>query len=87
MKKIILKIGGMSCSACQKKLEKYLNNQDGVNALVNLVMQNATVEYDDLTRIEWRGFEPSENGAIYYMCEYNGAKPLEKFKVTSKLLF
>ena len=47
MKKIILKIGGMSCSACQNKLEKYLNNQDGVNALVNLVMQNATVEYDD----------------------------------------
>ena len=47
MKKIILKIGGMSCSACQNKVEKYLNKQDGVNAVVNLVMQNATIEYDE----------------------------------------
>ena len=45
---------------------------------------NATVEYDDLTRIEWRGMELSDDGALYYMCEYNGVNPLERFKVTSK---
>lgn len=48
MKKIILSIEGMTCSACSNGLEKYLNKQDGVkNASVNLVMANATVEYDE----------------------------------------
>ena len=45
MKKIILKIGGMTCSACSNGLEKYLNKQDGViSASVNLVMATAQVE-------------------------------------------
>ena len=48
MKKVILKIDGMTCSACSNGLEKYLNKQDGVkNATVNLVMENANIEYDD----------------------------------------
>ncbi|MBR3898590.1 MAG: copper-translocating P-type ATPase [Bacilli bacterium] len=47
MKKVILKIGGMSCSACQNRVEKYLNKQDGVSASVNLVMANALIEYDE----------------------------------------
>lgn len=48
MKKVILKIGGMSCSACSNGLEKYLNKQDGViGATVNLIMNNATIEYDE----------------------------------------
>ena len=48
MKKIILAIDGMTCSACSNGLEKYLNKQKGVfNAAVNLVMANATVEYDE----------------------------------------
>lgn len=48
MKKIILSIGGMTCSACSNGLEKYLNKQNGVfNASVNLVMANAKVEYDE----------------------------------------
>ena len=46
--------------------------------------ESATVEYDDLTRIEWRGLEISDEGAVYYMSEYNGVNPLERFKVTSK---
>ncbi len=28
MKKVILKIGGMSCSACSNAVEKYLNKQE-----------------------------------------------------------
>lgn len=48
MKKVLLKIDGMTCSACSSGLEKYLNKQDGIeSASVNLVMNNANVEYDD----------------------------------------
>lgn len=48
MKKIILSIDGMTCSACSNGLEKYLNKQDGIiSAGVNLVMANATIEYDE----------------------------------------
>ena len=28
LKKVILKIGGMSCSACSNAIEKYLNKQE-----------------------------------------------------------
>lgn len=48
MKKIVLSIDGMTCSACSNGLEKYLNKQKGItNASVNLVMKNATIEYDE----------------------------------------
>lgn len=48
MKKIILSIDGMTCSSCSNGLEKYLNKQEGIIvAGVNLVMANATIEYDE----------------------------------------
>lgn len=48
MKKIILSIEGMTCSACSNGLEKYLNKQKGIkNATVNLVMANSLIEYDE----------------------------------------
>ena len=48
MKKVLLKIGGMTCSACSSGLEKYLNKQDGIeSAAVNLVMNNANIQYDE----------------------------------------
>lgn len=48
MKKVLLKIDGMTCSACSSGLEKYLNKQDGIkSASVNLIMNNANIEYDD----------------------------------------
>lgn len=57
MKKIVLSIDGMTCSACSNGLEKYLNKQEGVKqATVNLVMANATIVYDekilDLEKLE-----------------------------------
>ena len=57
MKKVLLKIGGMTCSACSSGIEKYLNRQDGIeSASVNLVMNNANIQYDeqkiDLPQIE-----------------------------------
>lgn len=57
MKKVILKIEGMTCSACSSSLEKYLLKQKGIDdALVNLVMSSASISYennitlDDLNR-------------------------------------
>lgn len=48
MKNIILSIEGMTCSACSNGLEKYLNKQNGIiNANVNLVMANASIDYDE----------------------------------------
>ena len=48
MKKVILAIEGMTCSACSNGLEKYLNKQDGIKqATVNLVMNTASIEYDE----------------------------------------
>lgn len=57
MKRIILSIDGMTCSACSNGLEKYLNKQNGIyNVSVNLVMANATIDYDekilDISKIE-----------------------------------
>ena len=44
MKKVLLKIDGMTCSACSTGLEKYLNKQDGIKqATVNLIMNNAKI--------------------------------------------
>ena len=48
MKKVLLKIEGMTCSACSSGLEKYLNKQEGIKtASVNLIMNNASIEYDE----------------------------------------
>lgn len=53
MKNIILKIDGMTCSACSSGLEKYLKKQKGINdALVNLVMSSASISYEDNITID-----------------------------------
>lgn len=53
MKKIILKIEGMTCSACSSSLEKYLLKQEGIDdALVNLVMSSSSITYEDNITIE-----------------------------------
>jgi len=53
MKRAILKIEGMSCSACSNALEKYLNKQKGINmASVNLVLAESLIEYDDSLTID-----------------------------------
>ena len=86
MKKIILAIEGMTCSACSNGLEKYLNKQEGVkNASVNLVMANATIEYDenilrqsDVEKfIEEAGFE---SAGIFKEIKIEKANKKEKIK-------
>lgn len=53
MKKIILSIDGMTCSACSSGLEKYLRKQNGIiSASVNLVLAQALIEYEDELNVE-----------------------------------
>ena len=58
MKKIRFRIEGMTCSACSNGLEKYLNKQPKIlDATVNLVLQEASIQYeDDLTIDELENF-------------------------------
>lgn len=49
MKKIVLQIEGMTCSACSSGLEKYLKKQPGIiDASVNLVMSFASISYEGI---------------------------------------
>ena len=48
MKEVILKIDGMTCSACSNGLEKYLRKQKGiVDVSVNLVLAQAKISYEE----------------------------------------
>jgi len=48
MKRVRLRIDGMTCSACSNSLEKYLLKQEGViDAVVNLVLQEVSIEFED----------------------------------------
>lgn len=47
IEKINIDINGMTCAACSSRVEKALNKKDGVtNAVVNLLGQKATIEFD-----------------------------------------
>ena len=47
MNKVELKIEGMHCTGCSSRLEKVLNNLDGVKAQVSFEDKKVIVEYDD----------------------------------------
>lgn len=48
MKKVKLNIEGMHCTGCSTRLEKVLNNVDGVeDAKVNLEEKKADIKYDE----------------------------------------
>ena len=66
MKKVILKVEGMTCSACSNHVEKYLNKQNGVlDASVNLVMGQALIHYEDDISIETLGKYIIDSGYTY----------------------
>lgn len=44
---ITLNIEGMTCAACSARIETNLNKLDGVDATVNLTMNNANIRYDE----------------------------------------
>ena len=48
MKEVVLKIKGMHCEGCSTRLEKVLNNQDGVeDAKVSLEKAKANIKFDE----------------------------------------
>lgn len=72
MKKTILAVEGMTCSACSNGLEKYLNKQEGIiSASVNLVLANASISYDETKLDEEK---------IQQFIKKAGFKSLGKFK-------
>lgn len=82
MKKIILSIDGMTCSACSNGLEKYLNKQNGVhNASVNLVMANATIEYDEKILNQEKIEEFVKKSGFKSLGEFKEIKIEEKGKI------
>ena len=44
--RVDLPIAGMTCASCATRVEKNLNNLDGVEATVNYATERASVEYD-----------------------------------------
>ncbi len=87
MQKIVLKIGGMTCSACSNGLEKYLNRQDGIiSATVNLVMATAQIEYDE-TKIDRKMLDTFVKKAGFKsLGEYDGKDEKNNYK-RDKILF
>lgn len=48
IKKVNIDVSGMTCAACSSRVERTLNKTEGVtNAVVNLLGQKATIEFDD----------------------------------------
>lgn len=71
MKKVILKVDGMTCSACSNGLEKYLKKQAGIeDAVVNLVMATASIDCSDDLTIEMLNKYIAEAG-FKSLGEYN----------------
>lgn len=46
-KELSLDITGMTCASCSTRIEKGLNKVDGVEAKVNLAMENAKIKYNE----------------------------------------
>ena len=79
MKKIVLRIGGMTCSACSSGLEKYLSRQEGVSsASVNLVLSLATIEYENLSKKDLERFV--KEAGFRSLGEFKGVEDLESKK-------
>lgn len=79
MKKVVLRIGGMTCSACSSGLEKYLSRQEGVSsASVNLVLSLATIEYENLSKKDLERFV--KEAGFQSLEEFKGVEDLESKK-------
>lgn len=66
MKKIILKVDGMTCSACSNHVEKFLNKKSGIiDACVNLVLGQVLIHYEDDISVETLSKYINESG---YKC-------------------
>ena len=70
MTEITLELEGMTCASCASRIERGLNGLDGVQASVNLAMEQAAVHYDEssldvdalLAAVEEAGYRASPVG-------------------------
>ena len=84
--KVVLKIEGMSCSACSNSLEKYLNKQEKIkSASVNLVLGQALIEYDESLSIDDLNNFVKEAG-FKSLGEYDSKKENNNNKKSKKIL-
>lgn len=85
MKKVVLRIGGMTCSACSSGLEKYLNKQVGIKgANVNLILSIATIEYENINKRDLERY--IKDAGFTSLGEFKGiekeeTEEAEKFKI------
>lgn len=101
MKKQLLDITGMSCSACSSRIEKVVNRMQGVEQMsVNLLKNNAHVTFDEsvvdekaiIARIEKLGFGArvhAANVAAPVPQQYTAAQEMEEMRqrLIGSLLF
>jgi len=81
MKEITIRVGDMHCAACSSRVEKVLNQTDGVTkANVNLATLNAKVNYDETKVDKEKLFEVIIN-AGYTPEEVNKNKEEASFNV------
>lgn len=92
IEKIEFDIGGMTCAACSNRVEKVLNDQDGVQlATVNLATESAVVQYHPgivneqhlIDTIEHIGYEAKVKGD---RAEKESAKSKEIKRMQVKLI-
>ena len=87
MKKIVLNIEGMTCSACSNGLEKYLNRQAGIKeASVNLVLATALIEYDE-TKLKKSDLERFVKEAGFKSAGENNGKKESKNDLKKIIVF
>lgn len=85
MQKVILKVGGMTCSACSNGLEKYLKKQKGIIEVeVNLVLQEVFIAYEGLSLEQIEGYIKE---AGFVSLGENSAEQVEQKKRQEKVKF
>ncbi len=84
--KTTFKVAGMTCSACQAHVEKALNSVNGVkNASVNLLKNNAVIEYDEKI-CEENALLDAVKKAGYTLLPFTAENPKQKDKDLKKLI-
>lgn len=95
MKKENIQIGGMTCAACARRVEKALNNLEGIEYVsVNFATEKALVEYHaEVIRlsaiklaIKKAGYEPLDEGKSNTVDEHKERKEKERRQLLLKLI-
>src|SRR5687768_12654115 len=89
-----LPITGMTCASCANRIERNLNELDGVRATVNYATEKATVDYDPaavdtrelIAAVEAAGYQAALPAPEQSATEDDPTAPLRRRLVISTLL-